>query len=161
MEYPCIYEVGDSSISFPLVFILICIAELGLIIYTVLKWKQIDISGKGLICFLLAFLLMVILVTIREYYITKATLQSYERGEYLIAEGVIEDYDTSFADSRNGPDHFSVNSVDFDITGSGIGYLYRQRDGGVLRNGLHCKIYYVPDRCFNVIMKLLIETPSD
>ena len=75
---------------------------------------------------------MVILVTIREYYITKATLQSYERGEYLIAEGVIEDYDTSFADSRNGPDHFSVNSVDFDITGSGIGYLYRQRDGCLL-----------------------------
>ena len=49
-----------------------------------------------------------------------------------------------------------------DSPSTGYGYILRQYDGGLLRNGLHCKIFYVPYKFekedhFKSYVQLLVE----
>ena len=106
------------------------------------------------------FVLFIIIVsTIYSYFVSQRIWDNYKSGDYHTVEGTIEDYEIGTKEKLAYPDRFTVNGVHFIIaesTSTGYGYSKRQYDGGSLRNGLYCKIYYIPYRFENVIMKLEI-----
>lgn len=160
MEYTCIYEaLPNSLVSLP--FILLCVLEFCVAIYGIINWKTNAVSGKICICLVFILLIMFISVTIYNYFDSDTIWETYQNGDCLVAEGIIEDYKVG---NEGRPDRFTVNGVDFAVSNSsatGYGYTMRQDSGGVLRNGQYCKIFYVPYKYENVIMKILLVQESD
>ena len=87
----------------------------------------------------------------------KKVYGKYIQGDYLTVEGEVENYMPD-PDGANLPDRFSVEDIDFSIPGFTTvwGYPLRHVDGGELQNGLNVKIYYIPYKFENVIMKIVI-----
>ena len=103
---------------------LICIALLWI---ALTRWKQKEIGEK--------LFVIVPIIVIGIYWawlyqcITVPDLYGqYQKGEYQICEGVIEEYQPALV------------------------------DGGVLKEGMGVKIYYIPQEIENVIMKIEIES---
>ena len=63
-------------------------------------------------------------------------------------------------EQNNLPDSFLVDNVRFEIPcfTTPWGYPLRQQDGGILKEGMYVKIYYVSYKYENVIMKVEIQT---
>lgn len=166
MEYTCIYEALPNKLL-TLPFILISAAALLLAIYSIVNWTNNSTGGKIGMCSAFMILLIIIGSMVYTYCSSYTVWYTYENSECLVAEGVIEDYisgtktmTTYPEEMQPFPDRFTVSGVDFLVSPTparGYGYTMRQYDGGVLRNGLHCKIFYVPYKGENVIMKILIE----
>ena len=135
---------------------LICIALLWI---ALTRWKQKEIGEK--------LFVIVPIIVIGIYWawlyqcITVPDLYGqYQKGEYQICEGVIEEYQPAMVDGGT-VDRFSVNGESFIVSDSpfyGYGYPLRQMDGGVLKEGMGVKIYYIPQKIENVIMKIEIES---
>lgn len=158
MKEELIFEASEN-VYFSTAFIIVCIVEVLVCIYTLKCWRTSEIGGKiGLISVHLFFLVF-ILCTFFSYPNTKSIYREYASGEYSIVEGVIEDYEVGTGQRGDYADRFSLEGIFFDLSRTsytGYGYELRQTDGGVLGNGVRCKIYYVPYRYENIIMKLIV-----
>ena len=159
MEYRVLYEALPNSI-FSTPFILGCIFAAVVIILSAICWKNNSLGAKIGSCFACAIVLLVIVSTIIGYFSTFSIWDAYKNDECQIVEGVIEDYHVRTLSSNDAyVDVFTVNGIDFIISDkpyTGYGYPLRQSDEGELGNGMYCKIYYVPFKYENVIMKILI-----
>ena len=112
----------------------------------------------------LSVLLVILFSTIFEHVEAKSLYAKYYSGEYLTTEGVISNYEIGFYEKEAFPDRFTINEIPFVISSaphSGYGYTLRQTDGGVLRDGITCKIKYIPYKNENVIMALYIVESMD
>jgi len=130
-----------------------------LAIYSAINWKKNDIGGKVGMCIVFILMLFIIACMIYNYCSSYRIWTAYKNDDYLVAEGMIENYAAGTEEKLSYPDRFTINGVRFivsDSPSSGYGYTMRQYDGGVLRNGLYCKIIYVPYKGENVIMKVQI-----
>lgn len=159
MEYTCIYEAAPNKLI-TLPFVVLSVIELFLLIYSVVNWKKNNIGGKIGLCIVLSLLLLVICSLIYNYCSSYAIWSAYEDGDYFVAEGIIEDYVDGTEEKISFPDRFKINDTPFIISNSpssGYGYTIRQSDGGILENSMHCKIFYVPFKNENIIMKILVE----
>lgn len=157
MEYTCIYEaLPNRSVILPV--IILCILELCMAIYGIINWKYNAVSGKIGIC-LISFLLLFFITCSVYYCIVSYTIwDTYQNGDYLIAEGIIEDYKV---ENEGHPDKFTVNGSYFYIP-KPAGWEWEHDDGSrILHNGQYCKIFYVPYKYENVIMKILLVQESD
>lgn len=158
MEYNTIYEASHNQfITVPLV--IAAVLDVLLLIYAVVNWKSNAKSGKIGMCIVGGFLSMTLLVTIVGHWSSWSIWRKYQNGDYQIAEGTIENYEVGTDEKLSFPDRFTINDVEFMISEQpvfGYGYSLRQYDGGVLCNGLRCKIYYIPYKNENVIMKIMI-----
>lgn len=158
MEYTCLYEAPSSRlITFP--FIVILVIELIVITYSVINWKKNTISGKIGMVLVSTFLLGIIGATLYDHFSSNTIWKTYQNGEYQTAQGTIEKYTPAVDDSPSVPDTFTVDGKEFTISPApftGYGYTERQCDGGLLENGMECKIYYVPYKFENVIVELQI-----
>ena len=103
---------------------LICIALLWI---ALTRWKQKEIGEKLFV--IVPIIVMGIYGAWLYQCISVPDLYGqYQKGEYQICEGVIEEYQPALV------------------------------DGGVLKEGMGVKIYYIPQEIENVIMKLEIES---
>lgn len=158
MEYVCIYEALPNNL-FSTPFVILSVIELILTIDTIVNWRNNKNSGKIGMLIVLFVPFIIIVSTIYSYCSSQMIWDNYKSGNYYTVEGKIEDYEIGTKEKLAYPDRFTVNGVHFIIAESpstGYGYSKRQYDGGSLRNGLYCKIYYIPYRFENVIMKLEI-----
>lgn len=158
MGYTCIYEaLPNKLITLP--FVLLTLAELFLGIYSAINWKKNNVSGKIGMCIIFVLLLFVIICMVYNYCSSYIIWNTYKNDDCFVAEGVIENYVVGTDEKLAYPDRFTVSDIYFIVSNSpasGYGYTLRQYDGGVLRDGLYCKIFYIPYKNENVIMKILI-----
>lgn len=159
MEYTCIYEAAPNNL-FTLPFIVLSAIELFLLIYSIVNWKKNNVSGKVGMCIVLILLLLVICSMIYNYCSSFVIWHTYENNNCLVVEGKIEEYVRGTDEKISFPDRFKVNDIPFIVSSApprGYGYTMRQYDGGILRNDIRCKIFYVPYKGENIIMKILVE----
>lgn len=158
MEYNPIYEaLANHLVTAP--FLIICLLELLIGLYAIICWKYNSISGRIGICLIGIILFIIIISIIYEYVSTQQIYKKYTSGECLVTEGVIENYEVGTNEKASFPDRFLINDIPFIISNApstGFGYSLRQSDGGVLQDGMKCKIYYIPYKHENVIMKLMV-----
>ena len=106
----------------------------------------------------LIFMLIIICILI-SHMSSISIYNDYLDGEYIIVEGTISNYEIGTGERGAYPDRFTVQGVDFiisDNNSTGYGYSLRHSNGGLLENGKKCKIYYIPYKGENVIMKLYL-----
>lgn len=158
MEYSTVYEASPRQfLTAPLV--IAAVLEVLLLVYAVVNWKNSAKAGKIGMCVVGGFLSVIFLVTTAGHWSSQSIWREYQKGEYQIAEGTIENYEVGSEEKASFPDRFTVNDTEFIIAEQpafGYGYALRQNDGGALRNGLKCKIFYVPYKYENVIMKIML-----
>lgn len=138
-------------------FLILCLITILIVVLIVVFWGKVD---KGVRCLSLAvafFLLFII--TCQVYTAIDAKRKVYDRyiaGEYLTVEGIITDYTLAEEGQPNLPDSFCVDEVNFSVPGfvSAWGYPLKRADGGILENGIYVRIYYIPYKFENVIMKM-------
>ncbi len=161
--YKLIYEAsGISIITVP--FVIICIFGGFMLFYTIYTWRGNEIFGRVGMSIVSLVLLIIIFSTIFGHVEAKSLYDEYSSGEYLMTEGVISNYEIGFYEKEAYPDRFIINEIPFVISNapqSGYGYTLRQTDGGVLRDGVICKIHYIPYKNENVIMALYIVESTD
>lgn len=164
MEYICIYQAEHNRFPISWVVIFGGLAAV-VLVFAVINWKHNEIGGKIGMCLVSFVLLLVMFSEIYGYFSTYTIWDHYVNGNCLVVEGVIEEYMVNRAeDAPLAPDRFFVNGIDFQVNRKpsiGYGYIYRQCDGGLLKNGLSCKIYYVPFKHDNVIMELHIADDKE
>lgn len=86
----------------------------------------------------------------------------YRNEEYIVVEGIVENYEIGTNEKASFPDRFTINGIPFIISNNphtGYGYTLRHIDGGVVETGTVCKIYYIPYKDENIIMALYIFEP--
>ena len=154
MTYKTIYEAQRSYGSISPIFIIVTVVSIVLIVLMIKDWKNQKIISKiGMI--VVTFTLSIIFISTVYSFLSSQVLvyDKYAKGNYLVAEGTIENY-TQKADHPPA-DFFDVNNIDFEVPGfTNWGYSLRQRDGGVLKDGVQVRIYYIHYKFENVIMKL-------
>lgn len=159
MTYKTIYEAQRSYDSISPTFIIVTIASIVLIVLMIKDWKNQRIVSKiGMTVVILT--LSIIFISMVYSFISSQVLvyNKYAKGKYSVAEGTIENY-TQKADHPPA-DFFDVSNIDFEVPGfTNWGYALRQRDGGVLKDGVQVRICYIHYKFENVIMKLeLLES---
>lgn len=154
-----LYEAQNEA-TFPwaiaIVWGLICI---GLLWIALSRWKQKKM-GEKLFVTVPIIVMGIYLAWLYQCISVPDLYGQYQKGEYQICEGVIEEYLPAMADGGT-VDRFSVNGESFLVSDSpfyGYGYPLRQMDGGVLKEGMGVRIYYIPMEIENVIMKIEIES---
>lgn len=159
MDYEVLYEAVDNGNSSPtFFFVTLGIVIIGialLIAVTIIGWKRNSLMVNITVCIAVLVGSIILVSTFVQSVQAGTIYPAYMNEEYEVVEGVIEDYD-----EERAVDYFTVNGVLFSITNpqyTGYGYPFRHADGGVLDNGVRCIIYYVPFKCENVMMKVLIE----
>jgi len=155
MSYTTIYEAkAFYGLSIP--FIILIIAFLLLLIYIIVNWKRNALSGKIGMAFVDSFLFIVIVCLVFGGWDAKKNVyDEYINGNYYTVEGVIKNYNNNSNDTIKY-DYFKVDDVLFSVPGSTTswGNPLRKRNGGVLKNGVKVRIYYVFYKYENVIMKV-------
>ena len=144
------YGVSWSYIVFCFVIILVALV-------LVVVWKKVDIGVRLFILLIDMFLLFMAACQVYTCIDAKHNVyDEYQAGNYLIAEGIIDSYHPAEEMQINLPDEFVVDGLDFQVPGfvSAWGYPLKQANGGVLKNGMHVRIYYVPYKYENVIMRI-------
>ena len=94
-----------------------------------------------------------------SYFGSMRVYSEYQKGNAQIVEGEVSEYHANL-EQNNLPDFFLVDNVRFEIPcfTTPWGYPLRQQDGGILKEGMYVKIYYVSYKYENVIMKVEIQT---
>lgn len=157
-----LYEAsGKFGISIP--FILLSFADLVFIIFSTTNLRRILIgekraftTGEKIFFSFIIVVLSTLVISIGLSGLNSAKVYSaYQRGEAQVVEGVISEYDANL-ELNEQPDSFMVDGVWFEVPcfTTPWGYPLRQQDGGVLKEGMHVKIYYVSYKYDNIIMKI-------
>ena len=157
MNYTTIYEAQRSYGGISPAFIFLCLFSFIIIVYIICEWKKVSIGTKIMMSLIIIFLGIVFFSVFSNHFSSlDLVYDQYVKGKGIIVEGVIGNYEEH-------PDHppsdtFYVNNKLFYLPGFTTiwGYPLRERDGGVLKNGLHVRITYVSYKCENVMMKLEI-----
>ena len=154
-----LYEAQNEA-TFPwaiaIVWGLICV---GLLWIALSHWKQRGI-GEKLFIIVPIIVIGIYLAWLYQCLTVPDLYGQYQKGEYEICEGVIEDYQPALVEGGT-VDRFSINGESFLVSDSplyGYGYSLRQMDGGVLKEGMRVKICYIPQEVENVIMKIEMES---
>lgn len=150
--------VAESFYGINPVMMVLCIIVVFCMVLLAVFWKRVDKGVRCLGAFVIAFLLLIIASQVYMSIDARHKVyDAYHSGDYLIVEGIIEDYSLADEGEPNLPDSFRVNDVDFQVPGfvSAWGYPLKNADGGVLKNGMRVRIYYVPYKFENVIMKIV------
>ena len=161
MEHLVIYEVKSRN-AFPVSLIVMWCLCVICMIFIILLWKRNTFGGKiGMLLALGGLLLVTIGVSV-DFLTSDVVYDKYMSNDYLVVEGIIEEYEIGTDEKKAYPDRFRVDDVCFIIANpsqTGYGYSMRRADGGVLENGMYVRICYIPYEFENVIMK--IEIPID
>lgn len=155
-EFITVYEAGPSRLL-TVEFVVICVFLVLTVCYTAFTWKKDKISGNAVKCFIAVFLSTIIIITVVSFVKTQELYKQYENKEYNVVEGTIENYTTNITERGMFPDTFSVNGIEFEVSkdpSTGYGYPVQMADGGLLYDGLWCRIVYIPFRYENVIFKV-------
>lgn len=140
-------------------FIILCLVDLVLLFLYVFLWRKNSVLSAKIATIFVIVVLTFIIGTLVFSHVDarKKVYGKYIQGDYLTVEGEVENYMPD-PDGANLPDRFSVEDIDFSIPGFTTvwGYPLRHVDGGELQNGLNVKIYYIPYKFENVIMKIVI-----
>mgnify|MGYP000044506598 FL=1 len=153
-----LYEAQEwYGLSIP--FIILCLVDLALLFLLCFLWRKRSVLSAKITTIFVIVVLTFIIGTLVFSHVDarKKVYNKYIEGDYLIVEGEVENYMPD-PDGANLPDRFSVDDIDFAIPGFTTcwGYPLRQVDGGELQNGVNVKIYYIPYKFENVIMKIVI-----
>lgn len=138
-------------------FVVFCIITALITLLLVIYWNEVDRGVHWFISFIIAFLLFIIFCQVYTSIDAKNKVyDEYEAGNYLVVEGTINDYILAEDGQPRLPDRFNVNDIEFSIPGfvSFWGYPLKSVDGGMLKNGMSVRIYYITYKFENVIMKL-------
>ena len=163
MRYTTIYEAkpfyGVSWTFIVVVLLFIVLLILGIIMCNKNpNGRIIDKLGPFIVD---VVLLVVIISTIYSGLDSKIKVyDKFANGNYLTADGIIEKYEEIKGISNEIKyDQFQVNDVIFYVPSGTTcwGYPLKQSEGGVLKNNLKVKIYYINYKYENVIMKLELE----
>lgn len=156
-----LYEALPSyGISTP--FIILIIAFIIISIYGIYIFKRNSndriINRIGPLVVATALLFVIIITVIISLDSKIKVWNQYSKGNYLVAEGTIENYEEVIGLSKEDVkyDKFSVQETVFHVPGFTTiwGYPLRRIDGGVLKNGMKVKINYIKYKFENVIMKM-------
>lgn len=153
-NYRIIYE-ASTECYIPIGASIFLFIEIAWITISVVKWKKEVLSTKLLLLFLMMFFCFLLLCNLYEYVDVRLNItEKYKFGIVEVVEGEIYDYESVNKNER-GMDHFFVDGVEFSLSSfTGYGYNIKQRDGGILKNGIYVRIYYIPYKYENVMMKL-------
>jgi hypothetical protein len=139
-------------------YIFVALVLIG-IVYLIFQIKQkAPFSSKlGAIIVIVFFsgAILVQIVTVKN--VNKEVYDEYLSGNYEIVEGEISDYERKEESHWRGDcDYFYVNGIEFSITPMGVpwGYPLKQSEGGVLKDGMYVKIFYVEYTYQNIIMRI-------
>ncbi len=141
------------------VFTVFCVITALLVLLLIVFWKKVDTGVHWFISLIIAFMLFVIFSQMFVFFEAKCKVyEEYKKGNYFVVEGRIKGYVPAEEGQPNLPDQFNVNGVAFQVPGfvSIWGYPLKNTDGGVLKEGTPVRIYYIPYKFENVIMKLEI-----
>ena len=161
-----LYEAsGKFSISIP--FVLLCLADLLLIVFSTTRLRRFligeirsfTIGEKIFFSFVIIVISIMVISVGSSYFGSKRIYSQYQKGNAQIVEGEVSEYHANL-EQNNLPDSFLVDNVRFEIPcfTTPWGYPLRQQDGGILKEGMYVKIYYVSYKYENVIMKVEIQT---
>ncbi len=161
MNNSIIYEAQPPQ-GISIVFIVVVLVFIILLLYGIgmcIKQPKTQLVGKIVIFFADAVILLCIVsVAIPAVDSGNKVWNRYLKGDYLVAKGIIDDYEDvkGFTEKDLRYDSFSVSDVEFHVPGfvTVWGYPLMRIEGGVLKNGMNVKIYYIPYKFENVIMKL-------
>ncbi|MBQ2676433.1 MAG: hypothetical protein IJF54_03400 [Clostridia bacterium] len=152
-----IYDAQPSYGGLSPVFIILLLVYAALIIYYIYGWiKKADIGFKIFFAIAILILTLVISSSIYTHIESKSSVYGkYKSGDYSIVEGEIYNYNIP-ADPGRHSDVFYVGDCEFIVPGFTTiwGYPLRQKDGGILKDGMRVKIYYVKYKFDNVMMRL-------
>ncbi|MBQ7936126.1 MAG: hypothetical protein IJ333_07240 [Clostridia bacterium] len=140
--------------------VLLGIIAVGFIIFLVINWKKGGLPFRCFFSFVPAFLLFLTICQVYTYFDSQQVYFKYKAGNYEIAEGTIEKY--TVTEYPHQCDTFQVQGMDFLAPGyvTGWGYPFNRANGGVLEDGMRVRIYYVPYKFENVIMRLELLVQS-
>lgn len=154
MNYKIIYEAQRSYGISPIFFIF-AISSVIIIFLIVRVWKNQNMGSRIGLAIVIFTIAIILISTLYGYLSSKVLIYDrYVKGECSTVEGNIVNY---MQHTDHPPtDTFNVSDTDFYVPGYTTiwGYPIRQRDGGVLKNGLHVRIKYIHYKSENVIMKL-------
>lgn len=160
-NYITIYEAeASTSIYIPISSIVFLFLEIMVIAISVTIWRRQVFSTRILLLFLMLFIGFLMFCSIYQYIDVRMNItDKYIDGNFEIVEGRIYNYE-AVEKHEQGTDYFYVDNVMFTLSSfTGYGYNVEQRDGGVLKNGMSVKIYYVPYKYENVMMRVeLLES---
>ena len=131
--------------------------------YTIREWKRVRTSENvddrlGLAIGLTGTILMlfVAIVIVPYYYkMYSGTVAAYQKGEYAIVEGYVEDFHP-MPYSGHDKESFTINGVRFAYTdySNQYGYHTTSSHGGVIRgNGQHLRIGYT---CYGLLENVIV-----
>ena len=138
-------------------FVIFCITALLAVLLVIVFWKKIDIGVRCLSIAIIVFMLFIVSCQVYTAIDAKHKVyNAYIAGEYLTVQGVISDYTLAEEGQPNLPDRFYVDDIPFSVPGfvSAWGYPLKHADGGILEDGMRVRIYYVPYKFENVIMRI-------
>ena len=159
-----------ESLLHDLLFAVVCVIPFILLAILLGKIKfKFFFQKENVIWGLSIFFAIMVLIFVHNASLPPPTYTNpyeiYAEGKCKVLEGVIENY--HFV-SDKGYDSFSVAGVNFctaEGVGSyyGYGYPYNAKNGGVLKNGMHVRIQYIPrfDPDFNIIMEIVLLEPME
>lgn len=161
MMYTTIYEAKPNYGISPIfiIFTIICL----IIVRSLIKsFKTEELPARIFFVLCITTMLIVFMSTIYGYFDSKILVYGkYVNGSYSTIVGKIKNYEPN-TDGSQLPDRFDVEDNNFFVPGFTTiwGYPLRQRDGGVLKNGLNVRVCYIKYKFENVIMKLEILKDS-
>ena len=119
-------------------------------------WKRNDKSGKIALIVVLIITCCIVGTIFYSYFNQEQNIYNkYKNGDYKIVEGIINDYQSMNIEEGWKRDSFTLEDVEFYVPSLfSFGYSLMQEEGSPLENGMYVKIYYVPYRGENVIMKI-------
>lgn len=148
-------EIICPSVEF---VIIICITIVFSIVYFLCVLKKYGIDGK-IFFGIVEIVLQIITFSLFYSFIDEHehVWKTYKNDEYSKVEGIVEEYSTEYSISGISKyDYFQISNTYFlvpDISSS-YGYPFTKSNGGVIDNGMHLIIYYIPYKQTNIIMKI-------
>ena len=119
--------------------------------YTIISYKIVKIFCGCAAAYIFVITLILAFSTVSSY---KTTVVAYEKGEYEVVEGYVENFVPMPYDGHS-VESFEINGVSFSYSDYHIGFGYNKTKshGGVITgNGQHLKIGYVADGETNIIV---------
>ena len=151
--------VYKATMSKPSVIgLLLCAVTIAMIVVVIVRWKHSPAAWRVFFTLISAVLLIcsisIVYSYIREY---RSVFLPYKRGDYLVADGVVRNYEKRTINQALEQNEFEIDNVEFQLPSmSEYGYSLTESNGGIIREGMHLRIKYRFFRYENVILEIEI-----
>ncbi|MBR6427447.1 MAG: hypothetical protein IKS28_06435 [Clostridia bacterium] len=154
-----IWEEDGRLMPQPIIIVIVVLTIISLITFCIF-WKKRNWLERLFWGLISITLLIISTSSIYSIHYDLKCFEKYKNGDYLVIEGQIDTYD-SYEVNSIVHDVFTVSDVEFLIPNTSIfGYNFRKIDGSILVTGMNVRIYYIPYKFENIIMKIEKMEPN-